>query len=76
MTDDPDDNVVFFTGATGEPMSPKMVLLGAGRVTFRTLLIIGVDEAGDPYISGTEHDAAKVLWLLECTKRALMDMHD
>ena len=68
-------DVVEFCGVTRLDIDPDR-LLNAAEGNVETVVIIGYDKNGDFYFSSSKADGAEVLWLMELTRKALMEVGD
>jgi hypothetical protein len=65
--------VLDFTGITKHKLDPDRVLSQAlGKLG--TVIVIGYDTDGDLFFASSDPDGPECLWLLEKTKKALLDI--
>lgn len=66
--------IVNFPGITRNDISADRVLGEATRDNLKSVVIIGIDKAGNRYFKSSIADGGDVMWLLETTKRDLLDV--
>ncbi len=71
-----DENVVPFTGVTSLDIDPAMTLREASKVKFQRVLVIGLTDEDDEYISCSCADGGTFLWDIERAKLRLLRMAD
>jgi hypothetical protein len=69
------DNVIPLNNITKLDLPVDRVLNGA-KERLEGVVLIGYDKDGDEYFASTYADGGKVLWLLERTKKALLQVTD
>lgn len=73
MPDGTDGKVIPLGGITRLDIPPDDVLRGAvGKM--EGVVLIGFDNDGDLYFASSYADGGEVLWLLEQTKKQLLDV--
>lgn len=70
------DNVVPFTGITTQDIDPAMTLHFASEHAFQRVIVIGVLENGEEYVSCSCADGGAFLWDVERAKLNLLRMAD
>ena len=66
------ENVVFFPGASDQRFTPDLLLRGALKADLEDVVILGWDEDGDLFFSGSLTSKGDILWLLENARMALL----
>lgn len=69
-----DDVVVPFTGITTVDHTPEHTLGAAAKAGLTTVVVIGFENDGDLWFSGSQSDAYQTLWLLELARKRLMEI--
>ncbi|GJE00554.1 hypothetical protein [Methylobacterium isbiliense] len=67
-------NVAAVRVLTRLDMTPARTLAQAQDADLTEVVVIGFDEAGDPFFASSRADGGAVLWLLELAKKALMEV--
>lgn len=65
------ENVAFFPGPTAQPYAPDLLLRGALNAKLSEVIILGWDEDGELFFSGSSTSKPEILWLLESARMAL-----
>jgi hypothetical protein len=66
------DNVVYFPGSTTLPVPARQTLESAIDADIDTVLVIGW-QGNDLYFAGNTSDMREIIWLLEKTKKWLLE---
>jgi len=69
-------NVVEFTGITKLDLLPERVLAKASEQEFEGVIVIGWKKDGDRYFASSYASGPEVLWLLELSKKNLLEIGD
>jgi hypothetical protein len=67
------DNVIPLGNLTKLDLDPDIVLENT-KGTLDSFVIVGWDKDGELYFASTMADGGEVLWLLEKTKKQLLDI--
>lgn len=68
------DNVVPFNGMTRLDVPAERILQKAIEAGLDKVVVMGWDSDGDLYTASSMADGGEVLWVMELTKRRLMDI--
>lgn len=70
------DNVVELNMVTRLDIPPDRVLRAAIEANLTDVFIVGYDTDGDLYTASSKADGAELLWMLELTKKRLLEIGD
>lgn len=65
--------VIKFTGITYHDLPVDQVIENANNAELSGCLVIGWDKSDELYFAGSVADAERIIWLLECAKKRIMD---
>ncbi len=69
-------DVITFTGITRVPSDARQTLTNALAADLTTAVVIGWDRNGKLYFASSEPDGGSVLWLMEVSKKKLLEAGD
>lgn len=69
-------DVTYFNGITRLPVPVGRVLDSAKEAGLKEVIVAGVDEGGNEVFFSSEPDGPSILWILERTKKALLEVVD
>ncbi len=67
------DNVTILPVVTRLPSDPRQTLTAALAADLTTAIVIGWDRNGSLYFASSEPDGGSVLWLMEVSKKNLLE---
>ncbi len=67
------DNVTILPVVTRLPSDPRKTLTDALAADLTTAIVIGWDLNGKLYFASSEPDGGSVLWLMEVSKKKLLE---
>lgn len=69
-------DVLIFPGDTDKPSDPHVILGKAYDANLKSVVIVGIQEDGTLFFSGSPSHAPDVAILLDLAKRRLLDLID
>lgn len=66
-------NVVPWRGVTKLDLPIEQILERAKDANLETVVVMGWDKDGSPFFASSTPDGGDVLWLMEMTKKRLLD---
>lgn len=68
MSNENDDNVVYFNGHTTLPIPVERVIEGAQLADLKEIIVVGVGQDGQPYLASSHTDKHRIIGQLEMAK--------
>ena len=68
--------LLIFLGETDKPMDPHIIIGKAYDAKLKSVVIVGLQEDGGLFLSGSPSHAPDVAILLDLAKRRLLDLID